>query len=135
VRVVLDTNVVVSGLLSPGGPCGKILDEVLEGSLDILLDSAILAEYESVLGKAQLKIPPGRVRPLLANLAVLAEYIPLAPAGIKLPHSSDAKFLQCALAGNADYLVTGNLRHFSAKACRPVVVLSPADFLAAYFQR
>ena len=56
-RVVLDTNVLVSGLLTPSGPCGQIVELVLDGVLDLCVDGRILDEYEDVLRRPKLAIP------------------------------------------------------------------------------
>ncbi len=57
-RIVLDTNVLVAGLLTPGGACGRLLDLVLDGAVGVHIDRRILQEYEDVLRRPQLSLPP-----------------------------------------------------------------------------
>ena len=92
VRVVLDTNVVVSAHLKTEGFERYALDLVLAGKLQLAASEAILAEYASVLARPQFAIT--RKRPTVAH------------------DPSDNRFLECAEAARADYLVTGNKRHF-----------------------
>jgi uncharacterized protein len=128
-RLVLDTNVVVSGVLSPHGPCAALLAAVLNGSADLVLDARIFDEYREVLARPKFDLSPGAVKSLLQGLQDLSEWIlppPLSPA--LLPDSDDLPFLELALAADA-LLVTGNLRHFPETARQGAVVLDPAAAL------
>ena len=59
---MLDTNVVVSGLLTPGGNCGQLVDLAIEGSFELFVDGRILSEYEGGLQRPELKLPAANVR-------------------------------------------------------------------------
>jgi predicted nucleic acid-binding protein len=69
---------------------------------------------------------------LLRQLEALAEYVPPVPCRAALPDPGDMKFLECATAGLADCVVTGNRRHFPRKACRGVSVVTPAQFVSTH---
>ena len=69
--------------------------------------------------------------PLLAFLETEGELVASAPLGLALPDPADAMFLEVAAAGGADFLVTGNLRHFPTGMRSGLVVLSPREFLDA----
>lgn len=128
-RLVLDTNVVVSGVLSPHGPCAALLAAVLNGSADLVLDARIFDEYREILARPKFDLSPGAVKSLLQGLQDLSEWIlppPLSPA--LLPDPDDLPFLELALAADA-LLVTGNLRHFPETARQGAVVLDPAAAL------
>ncbi len=122
---VLDTNALVSGLLSPSGPPARLVDAVLGRRLRLAVDDRIEMEYREVLARPRLGIPRGRrdafLAVLLFQLHVTARPWPYAAP----PDEDDRPFLEVA-AGTGDLsLVTGNLRHFPP-ACRgPVRVLSP----------
>jgi predicted nucleic acid-binding protein len=75
-------------------------------------------------------LDPNEVELVLHQLAGVTEWVTAPPAGIHLPDETDVKFVEVALAAGADCVVTGNTRHFPAKACKGVRVLTPAQFLA-----
>lgn len=127
-RVVLDTNVLVAGLLSEQGPPGWILDLVLAGDLQPVFDERILAEYREVSSRPELKLPRQTVFDLLETFEALGEAATVPPWRHALPDPDNEPFL--AAAGYADaILVTGNLKHFPAGAREGVTVLSPREFL------
>lgn len=129
--VVLDTNVVVSAYLSPFGPPARILDLVMSGKLEILLDERILAEYTEVLLRPRFRIAREAIEALVDYLSHEAEFVLADPLSIVLPDMDDLPFLEVAVAGRADALVSGNLKDYP----RPVVTklgvraVTPADFL------
>ena len=128
-RVVLDTNVLVSGLLSAAGPPGWILEAVLAGELELAFDAAIRQEYEEVLRRAEFGFEPARIDEVLAALDQFAFVVTAAPPWpVRLSDRDDERFLAVALA-SASGLVTGNLRHFPSRARRGVAVLSPREFV------
>ena len=128
-RIVLDTNVVVSGLLTPGGTCGKILDTIEQGKVVVCLDDRIWDEYWDVLHRPKFKLPPGDSEKILEVLALLGQRIDDYPDTQGLPDQDDACFLEVALGGGASYIVTGNLRDFPPALCRGMKILSPQRFL------
>jgi putative PIN family toxin of toxin-antitoxin system len=130
VRVVLDTNVIVSAMVSPNGNCASILAAAGVGKLRIIIDERILLEYATVLHRPKLKLNPAKVELILAQIRDMGERVTAPPAGIHLPDETDAKFVEVALAAVADCVVTGNTRHFPAKACKGVRILKPTQFLA-----
>lgn len=130
-RVVLDTNVVISGVLSGAGPPAWILDAVVAGDLEMAFDVTMRQEYEDVLRRREFGLEPTRVAHLLAvfdrfGLLVTAPPVP----ALSLPDPDDEPFLAVAAAAGA-ILVTGNLRHFPAARRGGVVVMSPREFLEA----
>jgi len=64
-KVVIDTNVLVSGLLKRGTPPAEVIADLLEGDLRVLYDGRIIDEYGEVLARPKFKIPQDRVRDLL----------------------------------------------------------------------
>ena len=131
-RIVLDTNVLVSALLSPDGSPARVLALAVAGRVDLLVDDRILAEYDRVLRRAKFGMEPSDVAEFIHRLERIAEYVAAVPVAPGLPDPDDTKFLECAAAGLADCIVTGNARHFPRKASREVRVLAPAEFLSLY---
>lgn len=128
-RAVLDTNVLVSALLSPGGVCAAALARFAQGAFDIVLSPSILAEYEVVLQRERFGFDPQLVEELLRELNAVAEFVPTPAVPGDLPHEDDRPFIESAVSAAADCIVTGNKRHFPANFCHGVRVLSPAEFL------
>jgi uncharacterized protein len=124
-RWVLDTNVVVSGLLSATGPPGRLIDAVVSGGLRLLYDDRIEAEYREVLARPALGIAVGHREAFLAALS-LHELVTVPEwTGQTLPDPDDQPFLEVALLADECTLVSGNLRHFPPQVCAPVTVLEP----------
>jgi len=128
-RVVLDTNILVSGLLSETGPPGALVSLLPENLFVACYDARILAEYREVLRRPHLAIAPDKVEQLLSDLEEEGEFVVGHPLPERLPDSSDEPFLEVAVAAGADYLVTGNLRHFPSYLRHGVAVVSPRAFL------
>jgi len=129
VRVVLDTDVLVTGLLSATGAPGWISEAVLEGALELALDEAIRQEYDEVLHRAEFQFPPARIDDLLATIDRVAFVVAASdPWPFSLPDHDDEPFLAVARA-SASVLVTGNLRHFFARIRAGVTALSPRELI------
>ena len=112
-RVVLDTNVAVSALLNPRGLEALVLDLVFHGLLALCLTEPILAEYRAVLSRPKFRRLDRRtVTRTLADLRAVATLVQPTRAVTASPDAEDNRFLECAEAASADFLVTGNRRHF-----------------------
>lgn len=131
-RIVLDTNVLVSGLLSPFGAPGEIVRMVSSGSVVLCLDARIRAEYEEVLRRPRFGFDPDALAALLDFIDSRGEIAASEPLARRLPDPDDEPFLEVALACDADCLVTGNLGHFPAETRSGASVLSPADFIRRF---
>lgn len=124
---VLDTNVVVSGLLSPAGPPGRLVDMLVGRRLRLATDDRIEQEYREVLARTRLGIEPIRREAFLAILQFQEHVTALPWRHGAPPDLDDVVFLEVALQTPAHTVVTGNLRHFPAGCRGPVTVLSPRD--------
>jgi putative PIN family toxin of toxin-antitoxin system len=133
-KIVLDTNVLVSGLLSPFGPCGEILRMVSSGELTLALDARILAEYQEVLTRPKFNFDHEKNTALLDQIEHLGTIIAASPLVQPLPDPDDESFLEVAIAARVACLVTGNRVHFPPESCQGVTVLSPSEFLMFYRQ-
>jgi len=131
-KVVLDTNVLVSGLLNPYGPPGRILQMVAAGELQVCFDARILAEYREVLRRPAFPFRGEEVDALLRQVHAAGEPVAARPLAQSLPDPDDEPLLEVAIGADVEYLVTGNLRHFPAKRRGGIRVVSPAKFLAIF---
>jgi putative PIN family toxin of toxin-antitoxin system len=128
-RIVLDTNVRIAGLLSAAGPLGWIIEAVLAGDLELAFDAAIRQEYEEVMRRPEFRLPQPPIDEILAALDQFSFVVTAAPAWpIPLPDRDDEPFLAVAQA-SASVLVTGNLRHFPVRARGGISVLSPRELV------
>jgi len=112
IRVVLDTNVVVSAHLNDEGYERHVLDLVLAGKLQLSASQPILAEYEGVLRRPKFGIGAKLVARLMHRLRSVAQIVQPRRQLNVARDPADNRFLECAEAARADYLVTGNKRHF-----------------------
>jgi len=132
VRIVLDTNVLVAGLLSPFGPCAQIVRMVSSGELTLYLDARILAEYDEVLRRPKFRFQPDKVAALLDLIEHRGRIVASSPLPAVLPDPDDQPFLEVAVTSQAVCLVTGNQAHFPAQQTQGIPVLSPRQFIAFY---
>lgn len=131
-KIVLDTNVLVAGLLSPFGPPGEIVRMLSSGELTLCFDARVLCEYSEVLGRAKFGFDQEKIAALLDGIEYRGQAVASSPLGDSLPDPDDEPFLEIACSGPAECLITGNGSHFPPPLCRGASVLSPSEFLAAY---
>ena len=127
--IVIDTNVIVSALLTPLGNASKILDMVISGDLTLLYDDRIITEYREVLIREKFGFVEKDVDILLGHIEAEGRRIASTVYNENLPDIDDIPFLEVAFGGNADALVTGNKKHFKVKKAAGLKILSPDEFL------
>lgn len=128
----MDTNVLVSALIRSEGIPARILSLILSGQVKLVLDHRIYAEYRDVLLRPEFGFPPESVDDLLEFLLQSGERVYKITTSIALPDADDGKFLEVAIDGAADFLVTGNLRHFPTRQRRGVHVVTPREWWAQW---
>ena len=128
-RLVVDTNVLVSGPLTPFGAPGVIVSLIASGRLRLCYDARILAEYDDVLRRRSFGFSEDDVASLLAQVRAQGELVVPVPLSVRLPHADDEPFLEVAQAAMVEFLVTGNLRHFAVDGRTSTRVVSPREFL------
>ena len=126
---VIDTNVVVSGLLNPHGPSARVLDAIVNGRVKLVYGVRILAEYRDVLQRPRLKLAPDKITVFLNGLQsqMIVTPSPLAAAG---PDVDDIVFVEAALVTGDKTIVTGNLADYPPEILQGVRVLTPAQAAA-----
>lgn len=127
-RLVLDTNVIVSAALKPNGLSRTVLTLALTRPARLCASAEILSEYREVLARPEFKIRKGLRQQFLKLVTNRARVI-LPKRRLEVSADpDDNKFLECAEAASADYLVTGNLRHFP-KYWKQTKVITPGEFM------
>lgn len=131
-NIVLDTNVLVSGLLSPFGPCGEILRMISSAELTLSFDARIITEYKEVLIRPKFKFEKDKIDVLLDHVEHRGVTVASSPLPQSLPDIDAEPFLEVAVAAKAVCIVTGNHIHFPPHLCLGVNIFSPGDFLKFY---
>ncbi|HUK32098.1 MAG TPA: putative toxin-antitoxin system toxin component, PIN family [Candidatus Acidoferrum sp.] len=128
-RLVLDTNIVVSAALKPDGLQRTVLLLAMTPPARLFVSAPILAEYRTVLSRPEFKIRKGLRQQFLQRIANRSHRIPPARRIQAASDPDDNIFLECADAARADYLVTGNQRHFPSFWKQTKIVTS-REFIA-----
>ena len=129
IRAVIDTNVLVSALISPSGNEALIVLAVSQGLLTACVSREILQEYAEVLARPKFSFRQDEIGSLLQLLNSNGENTVPEPLSLTLPDPEDRKFLACAKTASADFIVTGNKRHFPQNICGEVEVLNASELL------
>jgi putative PIN family toxin of toxin-antitoxin system len=124
--------VLVSGLLSPFGAPAQIVQMVLSGHVQICCDVRIVVEYRQVLERPRFKFDPAKVAIVLEQIESSGEVYSAPPLKEDLPDRGDNPFLEVAIEAGADYLVTGNTKHYPPDRRMKVNVVTPSEFLRAF---
>lgn len=124
VNVVIDTNVLVSSLISMNGSPARILDLVLNKAITPCFDSRILSEYQSVLLRPKFNFLESDVNELLSFIKLVGISVTPSPINDKFVDEADKKFFEVSTHCNA-ILITGNIKHFPSDE----TIVTPARFL------
>lgn len=133
-KVVLDTNVLVSAFLSSKGSPAQILEALRQERFELVESEAIFAEYQAVLSyekvQALHQMDSTKITEVINALkssAILVEPTPVHADALGDP--DDTKFLECAVAGRALYIVSQDLDLLSMRAYQEIQIVSPGLFL------
>ena len=130
-KVVVDTNVLVSGVFFGGMP-SRILEAWRDKRIDVVVSPDILEEYRRVGEHLETQFTDVSLAPFLALLVMNAEIIepPDLPEQVSRD-SDDDKFIACALAGGCHVIISGDKDLLSISGYRGVKVVAPREFLEA----
>jgi len=136
-RIVIDTNILVSAILTPKGNPAKILKLILEGKLYLIISPAILEETRQVFNYPRLvkllkknKITLDEVYGFLDKLSRVAVITPgQLNIGVIQDDPSDNKILACGLEGEADFIISGDHHLTDLKTFQGIKIVNPAAFL------
>ena len=127
-KVIIDTNVLVSAALSGGNPEFVILFIVSNSEIEWVVSAEILREYKEVLSRKKFKLTQEQLNrwyDFLDNATVLIS----SGLEIDFPRDQkDAKFLACAIESNADFLITGDLDFTEAQTLIQTTIVSVSSF-------
>jgi len=129
IRVVLDTNIVISATLRAGGLPEAVFNLAIDGVIRLCLSEPVLAEYEEVLRRPRLAIPPEKAANALARIREKCAMVAPTVEVRECSDPDDDIFLECAEEAQADYLVTGNRKDFPAD-WKKTRIVTAREFLA-----
>ena len=129
IRAVIDTNVLVSGLLRSSGNEALIILAVHQGLIRPCLSAAIIDEYAAVLARPKFSFPVEEIEALIAMLKDNGELFEPENTAAASPDPADTKFLQCAQAAEAEFIITGNKRDFPHSAYGPTRIVGAGELL------
>jgi putative PIN family toxin of toxin-antitoxin system len=134
-RVVLDTNVFISAIFFSGPP-SRILSAWVADEFDLVVSMEILAEYREVAARIGAKFPDVDLGPVLDRIALHA----LLVVPVKLPDNActdrdDIKFLGCALASGAAFVVSGDRALLRSSGYEGIEVVTPREFVGQRLKR
>lgn len=135
IRAVLDTNVLISALLSPFGNESQALDAVQTGKITPCFSNGILEEYAEVLARPKFGFAREEIEGLVDLLKSKGLLFETARVAGTSPDPGDEQFIGCALEASAEFLVTGKKRHFPEKSCGRARVVSARELMELLKQR
>lgn len=118
IKAVIDTNILVSALLSSSGAPAKVFDHILNGNVIMCFDSNIYAEYQNVLKRPKFKFNSTAIEQVLEFILQSGLSIVPQPLSIKFIDEDDKIFYEVATSAKG-YLVTGNTKHYPQE---PIIV-------------
>ena len=127
-RLVIDTNILVSAALKPDGLQRIVVQLAISNPARLYVTEAILSEYREVLARPELRIRRGLQRQLLDLIKNRSKLVRPSRRLRAAKDPGDDKFLECADAARADFLVTGNQRHFP-KLWKKTKVIASREFI------
>ena len=139
IRVVLDTNVVISALIKPGSVPESVFEIALNHpKVRLCLSKDILGEYKAVLayGKFKKYLHKDNIAQALRAIKQSALLVEPRTADIpKLADPDDEKLLACAVTARAAYLITGNTKHFPQSSFERTRIITPREFYNTMFEQ
>lgn len=126
---VYDTNVIVSAALYAKSLPASLVSLAIAGQVRLFLSPPILEEYTEVLRRPKFQFDTRMVTSLLRDLTRVATLVSPDMHLDVSPDETDNRFLECARASGAEYLVTGNKRHFPFSSYEGTLIVNPAEFV------
>lgn len=130
-KIVLDTNVLVSGLLNPDGNPAMILGLLINGKIDLVYDNRILFEYIQVLNRKKFQFKKEWIDALIDFIRYEGEYVSADPVSKSFKDIDDKKFYEVAKTGKVNYIITGNVNHFPTED----IIKTPKEFIDIFISK
>ena len=132
-RIGLDANVIISGIISPKGNAAKILDLWEQGEFDLVLSQPILDEIRRVLAYPRIKekynLPEQHISKFLELISNAIIELPLDELNVIEDDPSDNRYLECALASSASYIISGDAHLLQVGEYEGILIIPPTTYL------
>lgn len=129
IRVVLDTNLLFSAVLKSSTPPAAVFNLVIANKLLMCVSDAVLKEYREVLSRPILAPHRKRAEQILKLISDIALKVNPTETVWECADSDDDCFLECAYSASAEYVVTGNIKHFPESPWRGIQIVTAREFL------
>lgn len=134
IRVVVDTNVFVSGIIGKNSPPARLLKLWESGKLTIITTAAVISEIERVLNYPKIKkghnLGDDQIRQVVLNIARYSVDVTKSaqPVSVIKEDPDDDKFLSAAVAGKADFIISGDAHLLTLKSYEGIPIVTPSEF-------
>jgi len=131
IRVVFDTNIVVSALLNEAGLPALLLDLATNKKIQLFYSPALITEYEEVLKRKKFNLPQEKINKVLEEIKSSSRQVYSTETITLITRDpADNRILEVSQAAKADYIITGNKRHFPFARFKRVRIVTPREFIA-----
>lgn len=133
-KIVLDTNVFISGIFFSGPP-SQILQSWRQSKTKIVLTEQILAEYQRVGAELSAKYPSVNIEPIIELFTIFGEFV--ATRGISeniCEDPDDNKFIECAIASQSKLIISGDKHLLNISGYKDIEILRPREFVDNYLK-
>ena len=131
-RIILDTNVFISGIFFSGPP-SRILKAWGSHYFQIVLSQDILNEYRRVAEDLSFKFPAVDILPIIEQITIHAQFVDTHGVDINLCEDpDDDKFIECAVAGKCKTIVSGDKHLLKLSGYHDIMIMNPRSFVEKY---
>ena len=131
-KVVLDTNVLISAILFGGKP-RQILEKAIRGEIRLCISEPILKEFSGVLRRSKFDYSPEMIQFILTELTGIADFVnPSETIDVVLEDPDDNRILECAVEAGANYIITGDFHLLKLRWYRNIGVVNVVGFLTRH---
>jgi len=128
-KVVLDTNVLISAILFGGKP-RQILEKAIRGQIRLCISKSILDELKGVLQRSKFDNSPEMIEVILTELTGVSDFVNVSMTiDVVLEDPEDNRILECAVEAEANYIVTGDFHLLRLSKYRNIELVNPGTFL------
>jgi uncharacterized protein len=128
-QAVYDTNVIVSAILKPGSIPASLVSLAMTGEVQLFLSPALLTEYTEVVKRPMFQFSPKSVNRFFKELETAAVMVYPTIRETAALDEPDNRILECALEAKAEYVITGNRKHFPFAQFKGIKILTPREFI------
>ena len=135
IKVVLDTNIYISGILFAGKP-REVLDLAIKGKIHVFISPDILSELRDVLSRKKFGFSPERVDIIIREIESITTMINPAKKYSIVSHDSDDNIIiDCAMESRVEYIITGDNDLLCLNKYKSITIINPALFIEEYLDR